>query len=515
MSRNHPEAIEATQALIHDLSKAIPHVAFDHTTRVLYSTDASIYQMMPVGVVFPRDADEVSAAVEISTRHGVPILPRGGGSSLCGNAIGHAVILDLSRYMDRVIEIDPENKFVRTQPGITLGNLNKVLAQHHLMYGPDPASGDRATMGGILANNSTGAHSIVYGMTHDHVLSTNTVLSDGSQVTFDTNGSTWESRASRPGLEGAIYGSIPKVLDAYAADIKAGYPATFRHVAGYNLHLLSQQAKPNLSQLVVGSEGTLGIITETSLNLVPIPTHKRLAMVHFSDLRAAMEFVPIILETKPNAVEVLDKMLLDLTRNKPEYSRLLTFVQGDPEIVLLVEYAGESVAELDHGIQQLKTCLGQIHHQDPLVIVSDAQQQANVWFVRKVGLGILMSVREDAKPIPFIEDAAVPVEHLAEYITEIFDFSYSVGLDKVAMYAHASAGCLHVRPVVNLKTTDGVRQIRQIAEKSVELVKKFHGTTSGEHGEGILRASFQKTCLGPGLTRLSGRSRAYSTRRAF
>jgi len=499
MIQNHPEAIEATQELIHDLRKAVPQVAFDHTTRVLYSTDASIYQMMPVGVVFPRDANDVSAAVEITTRHGVPILPRGGGSSLCGNAIGHAVILDLSRYMDKVIDIDPENKIVQTQPGITLGNLNKILAQHNLMYGPDPASGDRATMGGILANNSTGAHSIVYGMTHDHVLSTNTVLSDGSQVTFDANGSTWESRVGRPGLEGAIYESIPKILDAYAGDIRTGYPDTFRHVAGYNLHLLARQTKPNLSQLVVGSEGTLGIITETSLNLVPIPSHKRLAMVHFSELRVAMEFVPVILETKPNAVEVLDKMLLDLTRDKPEYSRLLTFVEGDPEIVLLVEYAGSAEAELDRGIQALKTCLGQIHHQNPLVIVSDPQQQANVWYVRKVGLGILMSVREDAKPIPFIEDAAIPVEHLSDYITEIFDFSYSVGLDKVAMYAHASAGCLHVRPVVNLKTTDGVRQIRQIAEKSVALVKKFHGTTSGEHGEGILRGEFSESLFGPKL----------------
>ena len=499
MIHKHPEAIDATQELVHDLSSAIQDVAFDHMTRILYSTDASIYQMMPVGVVYPRDADEISAAIEITKNHGIPLLPRGGGSSLCGNAIGHALILDLSRYMDRVIDIDTENRIVRMQPGITLGTLNQVLAPHTLMYGPDPASGDRATMGGIMANNSTGAHSTVYGMTHDHVLSTDVVLSDGSRVTFDAFDGNWDVRAQRHGLEGLIYRSVSSILDAYSVEITAHYPKTFRHVAGYNLQVLSRQAQPNLSQLIVGSEGTLGVITEASLNLVPVPKRKCLAMVHFSELRAAMEFVPVILESNPSAVEVLDKMLLDLTRDKAEYRRLLTFVEGDPQIVLLVEYAGDAEAELDRGIQELKTKLQQINHRDPLVIVSDPQQQANVWYVRKVGLGILMSVRGDAKPIPFIEDAAVPVEHLADYITEIFNAARAVGVDQVAMYAHASAGCIHVRPLVNLKTSGGVRQLRQIAEKSVELVRRFNGTTSGEHGEGIVRGEFSESLFGRSL----------------
>ncbi len=499
MVQHHPNAIEATQELIHDLRNVIQHVAFDQMTRILYSTDASIYQMMPVGVVFPQDGDEISAAIEITKKHGVPVLPRGGGSSLCGNAIGHALILDLSRYMDKVIDIDTENRTVRTQPGITLGNLNQILAPHNLMYGPDPASGDRATMGGIIANNSTGAHSIVYGMTHDHVLSTDVVLSDGNKVTFDAIDGDWDSSASRQGLEGSIYRSIQAILDEFSLDINTQYPKTFRHVAGYNLHVLSRQVKPNLAQLIVGSEGTLGVITEASLNLVPMPKYKRLAMVHFSELRAAMEFVPVILESKPSAIEVLDKMLLDLTRDKPEYRRLLTFVEGDPHIVLVVEYTGDTEIELDHGIQKLKTYLKKINHKDPLVIVSDPGQQANVWYVRKVGLGILMSVRGDAKPIPFIEDAAVPVEHLADYITEIFRAAMAVGVEKVAMYAHASAGCIHVRPLVNLKSTDGVRQLRQVAEKSVQLVKKYNGTTSGEHGEGIARGEYSESLFGERL----------------
>jgi len=238
------------------------------------------------------------------------------------------------------------------------------------------------------------------------------------------------------------------------------------------------------------------VITEASLNLVPVPKCKRLAMVHFSELRAAMSLVPAILESQPASVEVLDKMLLDLTRDKVEYRRLLTFVEGDPEIVLLVEFTGDTETELDHGIQALKSKLQQNHHLDPIVIISDPKQQANVWYVRKVGLGILMSVRGDAKPIPFIEDAAVPAEHLADYVTEIFDYASTVGVDQVAMYAHASAGCLHVRPLVNLKTGQGLRQMRQIAEKSVALVRKFGGTTSGEHGEGIVRGEFSESLFG-------------------
>lgn len=500
MIPNHPEVIEATRDLIHDLSAVVHHVAFDRMTRLLYSTDASIYQMMPVGVVFPRNVEEVCAAMEITGKHGVPILPRGGGSSLCGNAIGHALILDFSRYMNQIQDIDVENMVVRTQPGITLGGLNQTLARHGLMYGPDPASGDRATLGGIMANNSTGAHSIVYGMTHDHVISTEVVLSDGSRTSFGEVDDDWDSLANLAGLEGTIYREVARIVSENQAEIVARYPQTFRHVAGYNLHLLASQTKPNLASLMVGSEGTLGIITEANLNLVPIPKFKRLAMVHFSDLRAAMESVPAILESNPTAIEVLDKMLLDLTRNKVEYRRLLTFVEGDPQIVLLVEFVGESESELDHGIQRLQSRLHGIGHNEPVVVVSDPRQQANVWFVRKVGLGILMSVRGDAKPIPFIEDAAIPVEYLADYITQIFDYAYSTGLEQVAMYAHASAGCIHVRPLVNLKTAAGVRQLRQIAEKSVELVLKYNGTTSGEHGEGLVRSEFSEQLFGAKLT---------------
>ncbi len=499
MSTLHPEP---TEALVADLRREVPDVRFDRMTRTLYSTDASIYQMMPVGVACPRDADEVAAIVSICARHATPVLPRGGGSSLAGQAVGHALIIDFSRYMDSVLEINQDALRVRTQPGITLGLLDRTLSKHGLMFGPDPASGDRATMGGILGNNSTGAHSIVYGMSVDHVLSTRVVLSDGSVVDFEpTMSPSWERLTAAGTLEGRIYRSLEDILHRYADPIANRYPRTFRHVAGYNLNQLARDERPNLSKLIVGSEGTLGVMTEMELNLVPVPKHKRLAMVHFSELRAAMEAVPLLLETGATAIEVLDKMLLDLTRDKPEYRRWLTFVEGDPAIILLVEYAGDSLSACGSGAQKLEAALARLGHSDPVIHVTDPGEQANVWYVRKVGLGILMSIRGDAKPIPFIEDAAVPVEHLADYVSEIYSFAEQVGVTQVAMYAHASAGCIHIRPLVNLKDGRGVQQLRQIAERSVDLVVQYGGTTSGEHGEGIARAEFSERLFGPELVK--------------
>jgi FAD/FMN-containing dehydrogenase/Fe-S oxidoreductase len=491
---------EPNHEFIHEMGHAIGEVHFDRMTRLLYSTDASIYQMIPVGVAIPQNKDEILAAIEIAGRHSVPILPRGGGTSLAGQAVGHALVLDFSRHFDRILEINPETRTVRTQPGITLNALNKSLHPYGLMYGPDPASGERATLGGILGNNSTGAHSIIYGMTVDHVLATDVILADGNLTHFEAlDLEEWETRRERPGVEGSIYSAIPDILIRYKHQIETSYPKIFRHVAGYNLNQLTEVDAPNLAKLIVGSEGTLGVVTEMTLNLVPVPKCKRLAMVHFSEQSAAMDAVPIILESDPTAVEVLDKMLLGLTRGRIEYQRLLTFIEGDPAIVLLVEYSGETESELDAAIERLRDKLNQIHHHNPMIIVTDPVEQANVWFVRKVGLGILMSIRGDAKPIPFIEDAAVPVEHLTDYVTEIFEFAHEVGVEQVAMYAHASAGCLHIRPLVNLKETSGVRQLRQIAEKSVELVTKYGGTTSGEHGEGLARGEFSERLFGPDL----------------
>jgi FAD/FMN-containing dehydrogenase/Fe-S oxidoreductase len=495
-------SFEATQEFINELHTAVPDARFDRMTRLLYSTDASIYQMVPIGVAFPHDTDEVSAAVEIAARHGVPILPRGGGSSLAGQAVGHALVLDLSRYMHQILEIDPQAHYVRTQPGITLNQVNNALRPYGLMFGPDPASAERATIGGVLGNNATGAHSILYGMSADHVLATDVILADGSHARFDAfKPSDWQTRARLPGLEGAIYRAIPGILARYAEPIATRYPRTFRNAAGYNLNKLAQSEAPNLATLLVGSEGSLGVITQASLNLVPIPRLKWLVLVHFNSLINALQAVPSLLDSQPAAIEIIDKTLLDLTRNRIQYQHLLTFVQGDPHALLAIEYAADTETKLTRDMQNLQRLLTHLKHREPVVIIEDPAEQAKVWYVRKLGLGILLSTRGDTKPATFIEDAAVPVEHLSDYVQQLYQAAHEMGIQQIAMYGHASAGCLHIRPFINQKSQQGLVQIRQLAEKSAELVIQYGGTTSGEHGEGFSRGEFSERLFGQQLVK--------------
>jgi FAD/FMN-containing dehydrogenase/Fe-S oxidoreductase len=496
------DTLQATEEFIHELRGAVSEAHFDKMTRLLYSTDASIYQMMPVGVVTPRHADEVAAAVEIAAKHHVPVLPRGSGSSLDGQATGHALVIDMTRHMNKVIAVDPEQRTVRAQPGITLGATNRIIAKYGLQFGPDPASADRATVGGIVGNNSTGAHSIIYGMTSDHVNALDVVLADGSRAHLDAfNGDTWADRAKRPGLEGQIYRSVPGLLERYTAEIATRYPKTWRTVAGYNLNHVVEEKNTNIARLVVGSEGTLASTVEATLNLVPLPKMRRLVLVQFPTVREGLESVPRMLETQPTAIEMMDKMLFDQCRSNMEYSRYLNFIEGDPAMALVVEYSGDTEAELEAGVIRLREVLKRLNHRDVVLDVIDAKAQANVWYVRKVGLGLLMGIKGDAKPLPFIEDGAVPVEHLADYVDGIVRIVQDAGLSQVAIYAHASAGCLHLRPLINLKSVEGMHQLRQIAEGAVDLILKYGGSPSGEHGEGLARGEFSERVFGAEMVR--------------
>ncbi len=482
------------RGLIDDLSQAGIPCKGDEVTRTLYSTDASIYQITPVCVAWPKNTSQVSAAVEIARNHSVPVLPRGAGTSLAGQAIGEALILDLSRHMDQVLSYNPQERTVEVQPGVVLGSLNRYLASDKLTFGPDPASADRATVGGILGNNATGAHSILYGMAHDHLLETETVLSDASIARFRGLSEIERSNLqNRNSLAARIYQEVPKLIERYRPEINANYPKIFRNVAGYNLLPVANQDKLNPATLLAGSEGTLGIVTAAKLNLVPLPEHRVLFLIHFKELQAALECVPYILDTSPSAVELIDRMLIRLARANPAYEPLLTAIQEDPEAVLAVEYQGDDLEGLAQKELQL-TSLG------PISSLLNKEEQNKIWKARKAGLGILQSKRGDAKATAFIEDAAVPVEHLAKYALEIREFAAEIGIGEIAFYAHASAGCLHIRPQVNLKSADGVRQMRSLAEKSLSLVIRYGGTTSGEHGEGIVRGEFSQQLFGPGLT---------------
>jgi FAD/FMN-containing dehydrogenase/Fe-S oxidoreductase len=396
--------------------------------------------------------------------------------------------------MDKVLDLNQEERTVTVQPGVVLGWLNKQLSDHGLIFGPDPASADRATLGGILGNNATGAHSILYGMAHDHLIEAEAILSDASLVRFsELDPETVTYKQGKNSREGSVYSSVPAILDQYRDPISQNYPKTFRNVAGYNLNVLARQEKLNLASLLAGSEGTLGIMTSSKLNLVPLPDFQTLYLVHFPDLQSALESVPAILETKPSAVELIDRMLIELARENPAYRPLLSPIMGDPAAVLAVEYQGDDIKQTSEK-ESLLSPFGLV------VPLLSRREQDRFWKARKVGLGILQSKRGDAKPTTFIEDAAVPVEYLAAYALGIRSFANEIGVGGIAFYAHASAGCLHIRPQVDLKSEQGLKQMRLLAEKSLELVLRFGGTTSGEHGEGISRGEFTKGLYGPELT---------------
>ncbi|MDE2638616.1 MAG: FAD-binding and (Fe-S)-binding domain-containing protein [Chloroflexota bacterium] len=476
--------------MLHDLQRAIgvDRAAADRMTRVLYSTDASNYQVMPLAVTFPRDADDVAAVHEVARKYGAPVLPRGGGSALAGQAVGEAVIMDFTRHMRRLRGVNGEARTVDVEPGLILGNLNAQLAGLDLMFGPDPASAERAAIGGVIGNNATGAHSIRYGMTADHVARLQVVTAAGDLLWLD------ESTAELD----RIRGIVGDLAAEHAPLIQARYPRTWRTVAGYALDKIDPD-DVNLNWLLCGSEGTLATVVRAELQLVKRPKieHKRLALVHFDRLRASLEATPRILELEPAAIELMDKFLLDKTRAAAGYRNRLTFVEGDPEAILVVEFVG-SERELGAKMNDLKAHLARLGFHGAVTIAETPAQQDDVWTVRKAGLGLMMSERSEAKPVSFIEDGAVPVEKLADYISDVERIIYDNDTT-YAIYAHASAGCLHIRPLINLKTLKGRGQYRAIADAVAQTVKKYQGAITGEHGQGLVRSEFSEYLFGPEL----------------
>ncbi len=483
----------------------------DDYARVFYSTDASIYQVEPYGVLLPRTTEDVHAAVEVAAKHKLPLLPRTSGSSLAGQAVNEALVIDMSRHLDRVLEIDPEDRRVRVEPGMVLDDLNRRLRPHRLQFGPDPASSDRAAMGGIVSNNSTGSHSILYGMTADHVLETNVLLADGSRARFEPlEREQVAERGRRGGLEGEIYRRIAALVSSEGNQkvVRAGTPRHWRRCGGYNLDRFvggvsfsqPRDRRFNLAQLVCGGEGTLAVIEDATLRLVPVPEVTGLALLHFRSLDEALSAVPIVLEAEPSAVELLDHMGLTLCRGVPRYSRLLdTFVDGDPNCLLITEFHAKSSVGLGGRIDRLAGILRRARVRlTGLVPVLEPGRQSDVWTVRKVALGLLMSIKGDHKPIPFIEDAAVPVEHLAEYVRKIEEFCNGLGTE-VAYYAHASAGCIHIRPLIDAKLAAEVAKLPEILGFTVELLHGYGGALSSEHGDGRARSWINERFFGPEL----------------
>ena len=472
-------------------------VRFDPYSRLLYSTDASIYQMEPIGVVIPRTTDDVQAVVEFAAGEGIPVLPRAGGTSLAGQTVNHAIVLDFSKYLNNVLEVNAEEGWARVQPGIILEQLTKQVANHGLQYAPDPTTANRACVGGGIGNNTCGAHSVIYGKTLDHINELDVILSDGSRAHFaPLTASELEGRLSGGGLEGDIYRGVMRIAAEQQEEIDRTYAKIQRRVSGYNLDEFVPQAgltgPVNLARMVVGSEGTLCVVTEAKVNLVARPTMTSLSVLHFRSVFDASEATMKVLGHDPSSVELIDKMILDRCREALGQSRLLSFIEGDPGAMLLVEFYGENEAELTRKMDALKRDIGLAY---ACVNIMDRAQQAAVWNVRKGGLGLLMSIRGDAKPIPFVEDPAVDPSVMGDFVRRFDEIVTSHGTT-AGYYGHAAVGCLHIRPMISLKNREGIDKMVSIGDAVSDLIKEFGGSMSGEHGDGIVRGVWTRKMFG-------------------
>ncbi|USZ68546.1 FAD-binding protein [Halorussus salilacus] len=510
----------ARPGLVSDLQSLVDgEVRFDSYSRQLYATDASAYEVTPIGAVFPTSTADVSAVMGYCADREIPVLPRGGGTSLAGQAVNEAVVLDFTRHMDAVLDVDPEGRTARAQPGAVLADLNAELEPHGLKFAPDPAWGDKSALGGAIGNNSTGSHSLKYGKTDAYVEECEVVLADGTVTTFgEMSLGELRERADPDGdLEARIYAEVVRILDEESEAIEQAYPQLKRNVSGYNLDRLVEEAREarrasrasgetarsetasdsgtvNLARLLAGSEGTLAIVTEAEVGLEPIPETESMALLAYDDLLDAMADVAPILDHDPSAVEVLDDVLVDLARDTEEFEDVVGMLPEGTDSVLLVEFYAEDDEE---GREKVEALLADRDGARAFAALEahDEAERARFWKLRKSGLPILLSRTSDAKHISFIEDAAVPPENLPDYVAD-FREVLADNDTYASFYAHAGPGCLHVRPLVNTKSPVGVNQMEAIADAVTDLVVEYGGSVSGEHGDGRARTQWNRKLYG-------------------
>ncbi|MFC6722930.1 FAD-binding and (Fe-S)-binding domain-containing protein [Halobium palmae] len=538
-------AIE-TPTIVADLDALVEgDVRFDEYSRQLYATDASAYEVLPIGVVMPKSTDDVAAVVKYCAEWEIPVLPRGGGTSLAGQAVNEAIVLDLSRYMTDVLDIDQEDRTATAQAGTVLADLNRAAADEELTFGPDPAAGDRSVLSGAIGNNSTGAHSLVYGKTDYYVEEIEVVLADGTVTQFgevtlndlrekaDRDADAWGADGPKSDLLPRIYAEVVRVLDEEAEEIDARYPDLKRNVSGYNLDVLldevrgerplpdgtgtdprSKSGTVNLARLLAGSEGTLAVITEATVSLEPLPQTKAVALLTYEDVVDAAADVAPILEHGPAAVELIDDVLVDLALDSAEFHDVAASLPDGTRGALLVEFYADSE---EHGRQQVADLLAERVPDtaavgDPSDDVSladdarafdaleahDADSRAGLWKMRKAAAPILLSRTTDEKHISFIEDCAVPAGRLPEYV-ERFREVIDTHDANTSFYAHAGPGVLHVRPLVNTKTVEGLETFETIADEVTDFAVEFDGSVSGEHGDGRARTQWNRKLYGDRL----------------
>jgi len=516
----------ARPGLVADLEERIAgDVRFDEYSRQLYATDASAYEVTPVGVVFPESTADVASVVEYCSQRDLPVLPRGGGTSLAGQSVNEAVVLDFTKQMDEICEIDPGSRTARAEPGVLLGDLNVTLAPEGLKFAPDPAWRDRSALGGAIGNNSTGSHSLKYGKTDAYVESCEVVLADGTVTEFGAVAvEVLRERADAEGdLEARIYAAVARILDERDT-VADAYPDLKRNVSGYNLDRLVAEADAgtvNLARLLAGSEGTLAIVTEATVSLEPVPETKAVALLEYEGLLDALRDVAPIIEHDPAAVEVMDDVLLGLASETEEFGVLVDdMLDQGTDAVLLGEFYAEDDAEgrqkvADLLADRVPAATAQVAPDDGAEQLTDAPtratgadeahdeaDRARFWKLRKSGLPILLGRTTDAKHISFIEDTAVPPERLPEYVADFQDVLEETGT-VASFYAHAGPGCLHIRPLVNTKTVEGVETMRTIADAATDLVAAYGGSVSGEHGDGRARSRWNHKLYGQRVWDLS------------
>ena len=484
--------------LFNRLNSAIAgDVLTDAAARGRYATDASIYQMLPEAVVVPRTADDVEAAMGVAREEETPVLPRGGGTSQCGQTVNRAVVLDNTRHLNRILAIDRENLTVRVEPGLVLDELNRALEPHGLWFPVDPSTASRCTLGGMAANNSSGARSLRYGIMRDNVRAISAILPDGTRARF--NGA-----APQPGPYADLVADMRALGQREADEIDARFPKVQRRVGGYNIDALTGN-DVNMAHLLVGSEGTLAYFTELELSLARLPGDKVTGVCHFPSFHAAMDAAQHLVTLNPQAVELIDDTMIALGRDIALFRETIeAFVEGDPAALLLVEFAGDSAEANAAKLAELTQLMGDLgfgfagtgNRWGGVVPVADDTLQSAIAEYRKSGLNVMMSMKQAGKPISFVEDCAVALPDLADYtrgLTDIFTRHGTRG----TWYAHASVGCLHVRPVLNMRQDKDVKTMRAIAEECFDLVKRYKGSHSGEHGDGIVRSEFHERMFGP------------------
>ncbi|QWD95945.1 FAD-binding and (Fe-S)-binding domain-containing protein [Polynucleobacter sp. MG-6-Vaara-E2] len=479
-------------------------VMTDSASRGRYATDASIYQAMPVAVFVPKTAEDIATAIQIAAELGVPVLPRGGGTSQCGQTTGAALVIDNTKYFRNVLDLNIDQGYVEVEPGMVLDHLNGSLKQHGLWYPVDVSTAGQATIGGMAGNNSCGSRSIAYGNMVHNVLGINAWMANGKIGEFG-------NYANSSGVAKQLGDFVKDLANNLQPEIETHFPKVLRRVAGYNLDIFHPQSElpytkdgsVNLSHLLVGSEGTLAYFKSLKLKLAPLPKHKVLGIVNFASFYKAMDSAQHIVKLGPTAVELVDRTMIDLARSNPSFKKtietaLIDHTAQTPEAILLVEFSGEAHAPLLEKLKALEELMGDLGLAGSVVPMSDATLQKNLWEVRKAGLNIMMSLKGDGKPVSFIEDCAVPLESLADYTQALTDVFSKYG-SRGTWYAHASVGTLHVRPILDMRR-DGAQKMRSVAEEASALVRKYKGAYSGEHGDGLCRGEWISWQFGPKIT---------------